>query len=346
MSPELLDNLFPVQQQRHYVTMLEGRGGLTRRRAEYFVKLWGYLLLKESEEVSGHPPQVLDELHPSEGLVACTHREAAEVFYGNMERGSDRAAGMMIDRLAELGLIEKRYDGQSLALKVRSLPELKLPETDIPVQLIGDMFNPRVDAIPVANLHARSYAGLIRDGAVVAKITRALREWSHRYPHGMRVLRRSDNQNVVAASSLFPVASESESNFFQAPSKSFYLTTDLPVDPFQMAALGDPDCNAVYMRTWMIDPQYMTGDTIYKLFLETKKTVIQMQVDYPNICDLYTLAVHPIYEGLGRAMGFKRIYEDPQRSYGWVYLAIDRFLETDLQKALINLRIEDKSQPD
>jgi hypothetical protein len=343
MSPELLDDLFPIQQQRHYVTMLEGRGGLTRRRAEYFVKLWGYLRLKELEEVNGSPPKAIDELQPSENLVACTHREAAEIFYSNMERGSDRAAGMMIDRLAELGLIEKRYDGQSLALKVRSLPELKLPDTDVPVQLIGDLFNPRVDAIPVANLHARSYAGLIRDGAVVAKITRVLREWSQRYPNGMRVLRRSDNQNVIAASSLFPVAVESESNFFQAPSKSFFLTTDAPVDPFQMAPLGDPNCTAVYMRTWMIDPQYMNGETIYKLFVETKKILLEIQKDYPNVCDIYTLAVHPIYEGLGRAMGFKRIYDDPQRSYGWVYLAIDRFLETDFKEALINLRIENKS---
>lgn len=29
------------------------------------------------------------------------------------------------------------------------------------------------------------------------------------------------------------------------------------VDPFMLAAPGDPDCVAVFIRSWMIDPRYL-----------------------------------------------------------------------------------------
>jgi hypothetical protein len=45
MNPASIDQWFPVEQQRKYVSQLKGRVGVTRRRAEYFVKLWAYLLL-------------------------------------------------------------------------------------------------------------------------------------------------------------------------------------------------------------------------------------------------------------------------------------------------------------
>lgn len=346
MTPENLDELFPIEQQRNYITMLQTRGGFTRRRAEYFVRLWAYLLLKQQEELNGSPPKVLDELYPPEGLVACTHREAAALFYGSLERGSDRAAGMMIDRLVGLGLLEKHYDGQSLALQIRSIPELELPTKPAPIEIFADEFNPRTDAVPVANLFARNYAELVRDGAVIAKVARSLRSWSQQYPVGMRVLRRSDNLNVIGAAVLFPVAHESELHFFQPPSKSFYLTTDAPVDPFKMASLGDQNCTSVFVRTWVIDPPYISGATLYKLLEDSQQTLTRMQADYPNICDLYSLIVHPMYEELRRVLGFERICQDSQRSYAWIYLALDRFLQIDLKQALSNLRIEGNSRVD
>ncbi|MBW4541745.1 MAG: hypothetical protein KME43_21755 [Myxacorys chilensis ATA2-1-KO14] len=339
MTPERLNELFPIEQQRNYIRMMQGRGGLTRQRAEYFVRLWAYLLLKQREEMDGCLPRSLDQLSAPEGLVACTHREAADVFYSNKERGSDRAAGLMIDRLAALGLLDKRYDGQTLSLQIRSLPELEIQASKEPIQFLADNFNPRTDAISVANLYARNYAELVRDGEARAKIARALRTWSHSYPVGMRVLRRTDNLNVIAASILFPVATESESYFFQSPSKSFYLTTDAEVDPIQMAALGDESCTSVYIRAWVIDPSYMNGTTLYQLLEDTKQTLIRMQDNYPGICNLYSLILHPMYEELRRVLGFERICQDSQRSYTWIYLAIDRFLEIDTKKALSNLRM-------
>jgi hypothetical protein len=339
MTPEHLNKLFPVEQQRSYIKMMQQRGGLTRRRAEYFVRLWAYLLLKQREELDGQLPEAIEQLCPPTGLVACTHREAAEVFYGNKERGSDRAAGMMIDRLAALGLLDKQFDGQTLCLQIRSLPELEIQESNQPIQLFADDFNPRTDAISVANLYARSYAELVRDGAAMAKIARALRSWSQTYPVGMRVLRRSDNLNVVAACILFPVAHESESYFFQPPSRSFYLTTDTQVDPIKMALPGDENCTSVYIRAWLIDSSHINGSTLYQLLEDTKQTLTRMQADYPGICDLYSLILHPMYEELRRVLGFERICQDSQRSYTWIYLAIDRFLQTDIKQALANLRI-------
>ncbi|NJR50047.1 MAG: hypothetical protein HC780_11245 [Leptolyngbyaceae cyanobacterium CSU_1_3] len=339
MNPEQLDTLFSHERQRAYAEMLQYRGGLTRRRAEYFVKLWAYLLLKQRQELEGHLPNPILHLEPPDGLIACTHREASELFYGNKDRGSDRAAGMMIDRLSALGLIEKQYDGQTLYLQIRSLPELTLLKVTEPIELWMDHFNPRTDAIPVATLIARSYTELVRNGTMIAKTARVLRTWAQENPAGMRVMRRSDNLNVVGASVLYPVNSESEFNFFQPPSKSFYLTTDTPIDPFKLATIGDPNCTSVFIRAWVIDSSFISGDSIHKLLEDTQATLIQMQSDFPELCDLYALSVHPVYEEIRRVLGFEKICQDMQRSHAWIYLAIDRFLSIDIKQALSNLKI-------
>lgn len=343
MIPELVDHLFPIEIQRAYITMIQQRGGLTRRKAECFVRLWAYLLLKQQKELNGRLPAILKELHAPEGLISCTHREAAELFYGDQERGSDRAAGMMIDRLVALGLLDKQYDGNSLCLQIRALPELELPKAEKPIKLFADAFNPRTDAITIANLYTRNYAPLIRDGAAMSKVAKVLRIWSQQYSTGMRVLRRSDNHSVVAACVLFPVAPESDGYFFQQPSKSFYLTTDNPVDPFVMAPPGDRTCLSIYIRVWVIDQPYLTVATLCQLLEDTQQTLIKVRGDYPEICDLYTLIVHPIYEQLRHVLGFERICEDNQRSFAWIHGALDHFLETDMQQALSNLRIGDAS---
>lgn len=343
LSPDGLDQWFPIERQRHYTAILQNRGGLTRRRAEYFVRLWAYLLLKQQES-DGQLSQPLSDLQPPVGMVACTHREAAELFYGNQDRGSDRAAGMMIDRLVALGLIEKRFDGQTLCLQVRSLPELASnasPQPPVAPALIVDEFNPRTDAIPVANLITRTYAELMKDNAAAShKITRALRTWAQQYPKGMRVLRRQDTQHPVAISVLYPTASESEFNFFQPPSKSFYLSNDTPIDPFQMAVPGDPNCSSVYIRAWIIDMAYLNGETLCWFLEDTRQTLQGMQADFPNLCDIYSLVVHPLYEELRRVLGFNQICQDTQRSYAWIYLALDRFMELNIPKALSQLRMK------
>ncbi|MBE9070650.1 hypothetical protein IQ260_28830, partial [Leptolyngbya cf. ectocarpi LEGE 11479] len=49
MTPESLNQFFPKAQQQQYVQHLLGRVGLTRRRADCFVRLWAYLQLKQAE---------------------------------------------------------------------------------------------------------------------------------------------------------------------------------------------------------------------------------------------------------------------------------------------------------
>lgn len=340
LAPELLERFFPAAQQRIYMSMLMKRGGLTRRRAEYFVRLWAYLLLKQRQSTGVQLTKPLTQLHSTDGLIACTHREAAELFYGDQERGSDRAAGMMIDRFVALGLLEKQFDGQTLCLQIRSLPELETPlQPEIAVTLIPDAFNPRTDTIPIANLIARTYAELMKDVAKAShKIVKALRSWAQQYPKGLRVLRRSDNLNPVGISVLYPVASESEMHFFQPPSKSFYLSSESEIDPFIMAIAGDETCTSVYIRSWVIDTPYLQTENICLLLEDSRETLLQMQQDFPNLCDIYSLILHPLYEDLRLALGFQKTFQDTQRSYHWVYLALDRFLAVDIEQALSKMK--------
>jgi len=338
LRPENLENFFSKEQQHLYAAALMQRGGITRRRAEYFVRLWAYLQLKQQAE-SGSPISILTQLSPLEKAVACTHREAAELFYTHKERGSDRAAGMMIDRFVSLGLLEKWFDGQSLCLQIRNMPELQIapPQVTAPIALIVDAFNPRTDAVPTANLIARSYAELIQSNrslkdplAASHKIVRVLRSWAQQYPQGMRVLRRQDNRNPVAISVLYPVATKSESLFFQPFNKGVYLTADVEVDPFQAAAPGDPHCSAIYVRAWTIDIPYLSREAIALMLEDSQQTLRAMRQDFPNICDMYSAFIHPAYEELKLKLGFQEVSHDKQRSYAWVYLAIDHFLELDM----------------
>jgi hypothetical protein len=347
LEPKYLDRFFSREQQRKYISTLMERGGVTRRRAEYFVRLWTYLVLKQQMEQTGTFPKPLTHLSIQQGFVVCTHREAAELFYGNKDRGSDRAAGMMIDRLVSLGLLEKRFDGQTLCLQVRPLPELLMyPATrsEEPVALKADAFNPRTDAIPTANLIARSYAELIQSNrslkdplAASHKIVRVLRNWAQQYGTGMRVLRRQDNHNPVAISVLYPVASQSEKMFFQSFNKGVYMTADTEVDPFQPALPGDVNCTTVYSRAWVIDPPYVQRDTLMLFLQDTQQTLQQMRQDYPNLCDIYAANVYPAYEQLKTILGFQEVSHDKQRSYSWIYLALDRFLDIDAEKVVANL---------
>ncbi|NEP46313.1 MAG: hypothetical protein F6K35_46795, partial [Okeania sp. SIO2H7] len=45
--PDQLNQWFPHHRQQEYVSLLMGRVGLTRRRAECFVRLWAYVWLKQ-----------------------------------------------------------------------------------------------------------------------------------------------------------------------------------------------------------------------------------------------------------------------------------------------------------
>ncbi|NJO43657.1 MAG: hypothetical protein HC769_04275 [Cyanobacteria bacterium CRU_2_1] len=336
MEPALIDRWFPTEQQRHYVEQLRGRSGLTRRRAECFVKLWAYLMIKQQGKV---PDALITELVPLEGEIPCTHREAAELFYSGTERGSDRAAGMMIDQLVQVGLVEKAFDGNTISLTIRLLPELVAPTAPESVVLLPpDFFNPRTDAVPVATFLAQEYTWINSSITALAhKMTRILRQWAQQYSTGMRVLRRSDNLQPVGIYIFFPTAMQSEENFFRFPSLSLHLSTITVTDPMEMAKPGDPDCTAIFVRSWSIVPPHMQQAALSQFLRDSQQTLIQMREDFPNLCDIYALNIHPRAELLAQALGFQKTIQDPQSYLCWMYMALDRFLELDIEAAIGHL---------
>ncbi|MEG5053749.1 MULTISPECIES: hypothetical protein [unclassified Microcoleus] len=333
-----LDTWYSPSQRRTAVSLLMKRLGVTRTRAECFIRLWVYLSVKQLQESQPRIKPPLAKLEVPATEVQCTHREAAELFYSDSDRGSDRAAGMMLDKLAALGLIAKHFDGNTTAIQIQPVSEIfEGAEPQNPVQLQLDDFNPRCDAIIVANLLATNYNWMNRNtNAVPHKIAKILRLFASQYSKGMRVLRRSDNLNPVGFYLLYPTVSESEVNFFNAPSKSLHLSSISDIDPFNMALPGDINCQSVFIRSWMIDPQYLSEYRI--AFLEDAQKVLgEMQTDFPNLCDLYTLMIHPMYEKQSRALGFQKTSSDSQLSVYWMYLALDRFLALDIKEALVKL---------
>jgi hypothetical protein len=316
--------------QNQILDRLVDRLGLTRTRGECFLRLWIYLLVKEQRE---HNPQVkppLSKLTLLDRPMSCSHREAAELFYSDCDRGSDRSAGMMLDKLAALGLIRKQFDGNISRIEIIATAVDLEPEITKEFEVKIEPFDPRTDAIPIANLLAANYNWMNHNTeATPHRIVNILRQWARQYDRGMRVLRRQDNFNPIGFYILYPTAATSVSNFFIAPSKSLHLSAIGDTDPFTMAQTGDLDCVSVFIRSWAIDRDYL--DRYRVLFLEdTQKTLSQMQTDFPNLCDLYTMIIHPSYEYQASALGFQNMSRDRQMSLYWMYLPLDRFLALNI----------------
>jgi hypothetical protein len=333
MDIEELNTWFPVEQQQQLVARLVMRVGLTRVRAECFVRLWIYVLLKQSRSQLKPP---LSALTFPQGAVVCTLREAAALFYGDRDQGSDRAAGMMLDKLAALGLITKFFDGNTTQIEIQPVLELLSPAgSDTAIAVNVDQFDPRCDAIPIANLLATNYNWMNRNTeAVPHRITGLLRSWANHYNQGMRVLRRCDNLNPVGIYVLYPTASQSDVKFFSSPTKGLHLSAVNEVDPFQMAVPGDPTCVSVFIRSWMIDPAYPNPAYVITFLQDAQQTLRHMQQDFPNLCDLYLLVIHPQYEALPSALGFQKTSREASPSVYWMYLALDRYLALDIPTLL------------
>jgi hypothetical protein len=331
------------RQERMLKRLIE-RIGLTRARGECFLRLWIYLSVKEQREQNPHVKPPLLQLTLLDRPVSCSHREAAELFYSDRERGSDRSAGMMLDKLAALGLIRKQFDGNISRIEILAVAAELEPEKTAAVEITIEPFDPRCDAIPVANLLATNYNWMNRNTeATPHRIVNILREWARQYDRGMRVLRRQDNLNPIGFYLLYPTASISVPNFFIAPSKSLHLSAIADMDPFVMAQAGDMDCASVFIRSWAIERDYI--DRYRVPFLEdTQKTLIAMQSDFPNLCDLYTMIIHPTYEQQATALGFQSMSRDRQLSLYWMYLPVDRFLSLNIASCF-PLTIEKKNLP-
>lgn len=328
-TPGDLDQWFPPKIQQHYVEQFRGTSGLTRRRAECFVRLWGYCLLKQYVERSQQQPtKPLDSLIPLEGSVVCTQGEASDLFYADRERGSDRAAGMMINQLVSQNLVRKDFDGNLTHISIFPPPNFVMDLEDAQtVPLMIDDFNPRTDAVPVANCLAQSYSwmhSLQKLNASVIK--RGLRQWAMQYPQGMRVLRQQENGQPVGFYCFYPVASCSEHKFFAPPSESLYLFTEQAEDPLDFAEPGDPSCDAIAIRSWHIAQTYWNLDSVVQFVEDSQQTVEKMRQDYPNLCEMYGTSINPHADALSKALGFQSTTQDPKQSLSWLYLAVDHFL--------------------
>jgi hypothetical protein len=324
-----LDSWFDRDRQERAIIKMMERVGLTRSRAECFLRLWVYLTIKHQRERVPCFKPPLTELTLLDAPVSCSQTEAADLFYYDKERGSDRSAGMMLDKLAALGLIRKQFDGNITRIEIINAPDLREVTPDR-VELTMTAFDPRCDAIPVANLLAANYNWMNRNTETTPhRIANLLRKWASEYSGGMRVLRRNDNLHPVGFYLLYPTAAESVANFFISPSKSLHLSAMGDVDPFVMARSGDLDCLSVFIRSWAIDREYL-GDYRVPFLVDCQQTFRAMQQDFPNLCDLYTMIIHPNYERQASALGFQFMSRDRQLSLHWMYLPLDRFLALNI----------------
>ncbi len=336
MNLEEIQRWLAPGQYSDLVGLLVKHIGLTRTRADYFMRLWIYLLVKQQRQHQPNLQPPLKQLETIENAVICTHQEAAELFYSESERGSDRSAGMMLDKLASLGLIKKHFDGNTTSVEISAIPVLlEPPQIPQSILLKPDAFDPRCDAIPVANLLATYYNWMDETPCSVprmARIAKLLRIWGNKYRTGMRVLRRCDNQNPVGFYVIYPVASESDIYFFSPPSRSLSIGWIEDSDPFKMANPGDINCISGFIRGWFIEPQYSAK---YQLnFLQdAQQTLLKMQQDFPNIQDLYAILIHPSLEEIVSFLGCLKLNQDPQSSLTWLYLSLDRFLQLNLMEA-------------
>lgn len=287
--------------------------GMTRWRAECFLRLWLYLFLKDARMRQAVLKPPLPELTFPQGWVPCSCNEAAALFYGDRERGSDRSAGMMLDKLASLGFIRKQFDGNCTQIEVQALSDLLSQASAEPcVRVEPDEFDPRCDAIPVANLLANNYHWLNRTiEAAPYRIANILRDWGDRYATGMRVLRHCDNQHPVGFYALHPTHRDSEIKFFSPPSQALHLSQVAEVDPFELALPGDEQCRSVFVRSWVIEHQYRQPYQV-EFLQDAQQTLGKMKQDFPNLWDMHTLIIHPSYEGLAKALGFHKTNCDPK----------------------------------
>ncbi|MGB2925681.1 MAG: hypothetical protein WBB82_10295 [Limnothrix sp.] len=338
INVEKLDVWFSEKQRSPLLQQLIQSVGLTRIRADYFLRLWIYLCVKYETTQNPQIKPPLAQLKTMFGSVICTHSEAAALFYYDKDQGGDRSAGMMLDKLAALGFIRKYFDGNTTCIEIQPLPKLiQSTQTAQKITLELDDFNPRCDAIPVANLLATNYNWMNNNNdAVPYRIARLLRQWGSQYSLGMRVLRRTDNANPVAFYLLYPTKSSSDINFFKPAKNALHLSTMSEIDPFEIAEIGDNDCVSVFIRSWMIDPIFIQ-EYRPQFLTDAQQTLIKMQQDFPNLCDLHTLIIHPIYAQLGTALGFQQTHQDSRSSIHWMYQGLDRFIALDVKQAIANL---------
>lgn len=109
-----------------------------------------------------------------------------------------------------------------------------------------------------------------------------------------------------------------------------------------MATLGNPNCpkdsvTSLLVRSWMIDTPYKNWENVRIFLKDVQTTLVRIQEDFPNLCDFYTLVIHPQYEKLAMNLGFQKIGTDPQSSLYWMYTAVEQYLNLDIEEVVAKL---------
>lgn len=331
--PGEVNEWFPPVRQTIYVNTIAGQFGLTRKQATYFVRLWAYASLQQSEQA---PP--ISTLYRSVNTFPCSHRDAADLFYCDSARGSERSAGMMLDQLITKNLVRREpFDGgpTRLSLQIPSdfLPAMVHSQT---TRLSTDAFDVRQDAARVAAFLEDLYGWVNQCSEMMTfNIIKVLRRWASQNPDGLRVLRTVSDDELVGFAAFYPTHPDSEKNFHLPPSNSLYLATLVSDDPIQIATPGDEACYGVFVRAWWIKPSYWNYSTVCQFLQDAQATLRNMQKTYPNLCDMYSIAIHPELERLSFHLGFKVMKADSGSSLRWVHLSLDRFLALDIDEVLV-----------
>lgn len=349
IQPEAVQIWFPPALQARYVNHIlmqsESQAArcvkLTYTQATHLVRLWGYAYVKHYG-ISHTPIKALTCRVDS---FFCSHSEAANLLYADREiEGTARSAGLMLKTIESMSLIQcKSTKGSPTKIRLNIPLAFELPEKSQESKIFPDKFNPRRDAPTVANFlkvlfhyDAGTSQSLGRD------ITKVLREWSQRYPDGLRVLRQEKTRKPVAAVTVFPIHSNSESKFDLPPSESLYLhkIRKKAKDPIQFAEPGDPNCYIAYIRCWHIKPGLWNHETVLQFIEETKTMLRQMHQKYPELSDIYSIILHPNHEDFVSRLGFDITRSDPNISQRWAYIALDDFLELKSEELLKDFSFE------
>lgn len=323
---------FPPTHQNRYVEAIVRQSGiLTFKQALCFVRLWAYALKYSGQQ------SPIGTLKRHVGTFPCSHRDAADLFYYDQPRGSERSAGMMIDQLVAKNLVKREpFNGGATRLSLNIPTGFLLKGNHFHnIQLYTDTFSHRNDTALVATFLKESYSFVNQSSKTTSfQIKKALRQWNKEYPSGLRVLRKISNKEPVGFTALFPTHPSCEENFDLPPSSSMHLCTLGNEDPIKVAQPGDKACYAVFIRSWQIKWCYWERTTVTQFLQDTQATLKQMQKAFPNLCDVYAIAIHPRLEDLAVKLEFRPLKADSNTSLRWLYTPLDRLLELDADEVL------------
>lgn len=338
LKPNAVEEWFPLDIQKKYIEHIVHQPGLkiTLTQATYFVRLWGYGYLTEH----GIDQGPITTLNRQIGSFYCSHSDAADLFY-TQTQGTPRAAGQMIDKLASKNLLRRgEADGIATKLSLNIPQSYELPQQEeIDDTFYTSAFDPRNDATLVANILEKLYSyDPERPESMLYNIKKGLRQWARQYPEGLRVLRRESTQEPVGFAAFLPAHPDSEEKFDLSPSRSLHLSR-LDVreeDPIKVATKGEPDCYTVFVRSWQIELTVWTYENACELIKDSQITLRKIRDDFPNLSDIYTIAIHPLSEDFALTLGFRMTKADSNSSLRWLYMPLDRFLALDYEDVLLN----------